>query len=221
MDSLNFYNIKVEQANAMQRHRQLQKITNICLIIKVCVVLVLISRLSMRLPLAFKNSDGYFQNVTITLASPRFVFVIGNIIVITLFAKSGQLSTRDSTKKTSEFDLYEEFFKKSEKIRRVHSNVTRCLEEHSTYDSKVKVKDYRRVQSYLQNSNRGFGEKSLPVPHRRDTEKLRKSSYSCDRTTKSSNTEDEINQEEFQRRVEAFIARQQRLRREEQYSVVL
>ncbi|XP_041015701.1 uncharacterized protein LOC121258301 [Juglans microcarpa x Juglans regia] len=192
MDSLNFYNIKVEKANAMRRHHQLQKIANLCRIIK---------------------------NVTVNLTSPRFVFFVGNVIVITLFAKSGQFSTRDSTTKTSEFDLYEEFIEKSEKIQRVHSDDTRRLEEHSTYDSKVK--DYRRVQSYLQSSNRGFGEKSLPVPHRIETEKLRKSSYSCDRSTKSSNTEDESSHEEFQRRVEAFIARQQRLRREELYSVVL
>ncbi|XP_035542219.1 uncharacterized protein LOC109014545 [Juglans regia] len=192
MDSLNFYNIKVEKANAMQRHRQLQKIANLCRIIK---------------------------NVAVNLASPRFVFVVGNVIVITLFVKSGQFSTPDSTTKTSEFDLFEEFIKKSEKNQRVHSDETRRLEEHSTYDSKVK--DYRRVQSYLQNSNRGFGEKSLPVPHRLETEKLRKSSYSCDRSTKSSNTEDESSHEEFQRRVEAFIARQQKLRREEQYSIIL
>lgn len=190
----------------MQKHRQLQKIANLFRVIEVCVVLLLISRLSMQLPLAVKNSGGYFRDLTVVLVSPRFVFVVGNAIIITLFAKSGQFSARDSTKKTSGFDLCEELIKNTEKNQKVHPDETTSYLDESTT-----VKDYRRSQSYSQNSTSGVCEKSRRV--------LRHSETDCERLAKSSYPEEEMSNEEFQRKVEAFIARQQRFRREEQDSV--
>jgi hypothetical protein len=66
------------------------------------------------------------------------------------------------------------------------------------------AKDYRRSQSYSQISN--SREKSI---------------VSCESSAKSSNAEDEMSNEEFQRKVEAFIARQQRLLREEDCSLCI
>ena len=137
MDSFNFYDIKVEKANAMQKHRQLQKIANFFRVIEVCIVLVLISRLSMQLPLAVKNSSGYFHNLTLVLVSPRFVFVVGNVIIITLFAESRQFSVRDSTTNTSGLDLYEEIIKNSEKNQKVHQDETRYLDKHIISDQQI------------------------------------------------------------------------------------
>jgi hypothetical protein len=194
MDSFNFFNIRAEKANAMLKNRQLQKMVNLFWVIQVCVVLVTISRLSMQLPLAVKNSTGYFRDVTVSLVNPRFLFVVGNAIIITLFAKSRQFSAQDCTKKTSGSDLYEEFIN------------SRANSKHSISDQthQSMAKDYRRSQSYSQISN--SREKSI---------------VSCESSAKSSNAEDEMSNEEFQRKVEAFIARQQRLLREEDCSLCI
>jgi hypothetical protein len=216
MDSFNFYDIKVEKANAMLKHRQLQKIANLFRVIEVCVVLLLISRLSMQLPLAVRNSGGYFRDLTVVLASPRFVFVVGNAIVITLFAKSGQFSARDSTRKTSGFDLCEEFIKNTEKNQKVHPDeTTGYLDKHATCVEST-VKDYRRTQSYSQNSTSRVCEKSRRVLRLSETQMFRSSSRSCEGLAKNSSPDDEISDEDFQRKVEAFIAQQQRFRREEE-----
>ena len=213
MDSFNFYDIKVEKANAMQKHRQLQKIANFFRVIEVCIVLFLISRLSMQLPLAVKNSSGYFHNLTLVLVSPRFVFVVGNVIIITLFAKSRQFSVRDSTTNTSGLDLYEEIIKNSEKNQKVHQDETLYVDKHIISDESI-IKDYQRTQS--EKLNRVVYEKSRRVLRRSETEKYRKSvHFSDENLEKSSYHEEEMSNEEFRHKVEAFIARQQRFRREE------
>ena len=210
MDSFNFFDFRAEKANAMQKHRQLQKMASLFKVIEVCVVLVLIYRLYMRLPLAVKNSGGHFHDMTVSIVNPGFVFIIGNAIIFTLFAKSGQFSARDCTTKTPGFDLYDKFTKNSEKNQKVHSEETLHRYNHSISDqSMAQAQDYRRrTQSYSQISNSRVCEKSLHVLRRLETQKCRKSSYSGD----------EMSNEEFQRKVEAFISRQQRLRREEEYS---
>ncbi|KAG6651744.1 hypothetical protein CIPAW_06G133900 [Carya illinoinensis] len=216
MDSINFYKIKVEKAKALSRHRQLQKIANLCRVIEVCIVLVLISRFSMQLPLAVKNSSGYFHEVKVVLVSPRFVFVIGNVIIFTLFAKSGQFSARDSAAKTTGFDLYEEFIKNSEKKQRIHPDMTPYVGKLSVSDEST-FKDYRRIQSFSQNSNSGLCEKSIRVLRRSETQKCSKTTGPSDEVmAKSSCPEDEISNEEFQLKVEAFITQQQKFRKEEE-----
>ncbi|XP_059434548.1 uncharacterized protein LOC132167554 [Corylus avellana] len=207
MDSLNFFDFRAEKANAMQKHRQLQKMASLFRVIEVCVVLVLIYRLYMHLPFAVNNSGGYFHDMTVSFVNPGFVFIIGNAIIFTLFAKSGQFSARDCTTKPSGFDLYQEFIKNREKNQKFHPEETWLLYNHSISDQS-KAQNYRRTQSYSQISNSRVCEKSPHVLRRLETQKCRKSSYS----------EDEMSNEEFQRKVEAFISRQQRLRREEEYS---
>ncbi|KAF5448841.1 hypothetical protein F2P56_029340 [Juglans regia] len=223
MDSFNFYSIKAEKANALMP--RLQKIANLCRVIEVCVVLVLISRLSMQLPLAVNNSTEYFRDVKLVLVSPRFVFFVGNVIIITLFAKSGQFSARDSTIKTSGFDLYEEFIKNSEKInRKVHPDETPKLDEHSDISNESAVTNYRTVlESYSQYSNGGTLCEKTSRDQGQEKEKcMENTARCCERLAKSSCPEDEMSCEEFQQKVEAFIACwHQRLRREEEYSVTM
>lgn len=219
MNSLNFYDVKVEKANAMQKHRQLHKIANLFRVIEVCVVLVLISRLSMQLPVAVKNSSGYFRDLTVVLVNPRFVFVVGNAIVITLFVKSGQFSARDSTGKKSEFDLCEEFLKNSQKNQKANPYKNWSYDKPSTYDES-KPKDYRRTKSYTKDTPSGLCEKSRRVLRRAETQKSRNMAHPCETLGGSSYPEDEMDDEEFQNKVEAFIARQQRLRMEEEHYVL-
>ncbi|XP_015159778.1 uncharacterized protein [Solanum tuberosum] len=101
MESLNFHNIKLEKANAMLRYKKRQRVT---MFIVFCIFFTIISRFSIQLPL----STDYVKGFGVTLISPRFVFVLVNIIVIILFFKSGHSSAADNVK----FDLYDEYKQK-------------------------------------------------------------------------------------------------------------
>ncbi|EEF49436.1 conserved hypothetical protein [Ricinus communis] len=226
MDSFNICNIKLQKANAIKKHRQLQKIANLFRFIEICLVLALISRFSIGLPVAVKNSSEYFKDLTVILASPRFIFIVGNAIVITLFAKSGQFSAQDSTGKKSTNDFYEEFVRKSERSRGMHRYEVECRQKQSTcVQEKVteeavaslEIKKYQRSQSQkLEQANRSNSCKEL---RRVATEKCRRSVDNSEGWMKISYPEDSMSNEEFRCTVEAFIARQKRIRRDEENSV--
>lgn len=224
MDSFHFKSIKVEKRayRSTEKYCQLRKIASLFRIIEICVLLVLLSRFSTQLPIAVKNSGEYFRDLKVVLVSPRFVFILGNVIVITLFVKSGQFSARDSTIKN---DLYDEFLEKSEKSQNNCQTETQfedkqiiCEEtsddKHVVHRDGV-VKTYKRSQTEnLHHENRA---KMHRVLRRSATEKCRDSAL-CAETGKSekiSFPEDSLSNEEFRRTVEAFIARQQKFLREE------
>lgn len=273
MDSFNLGNLKAEKANAIMKQRQLRKMANLFRFVEVCVVLVLISRISIRLPVAIKNSGNYFRDFSVFVVSPRFIFIIGNIIVITLFAQSGQFSSQS---KSSEPDLYQKSTQNSTKNRRtdeeqrkypkkqsirtedkenykypetedptrnqiingqsmrslkfeeeqienpenqrtrtedsmtkqrIEGGKIKCLEKQCVKTGDRKCLDYRRCKT---EKFRSFQrDKPQSVLQRSETEKSR-----------ASYPEDGMSNDEFRRIVEAFIARQQRMRREEEYSVI-
>ncbi|KAF3435730.1 hypothetical protein FNV43_RR22822 [Rhamnella rubrinervis] len=238
MDStFNFYNIKAEKTNAILRYQQRRKIANMLRLVEVVVVLLLVSRFSLQLPHAVKSSGGYFRDLSGVLVSPRFVFVVGNIIVIVLFAKSGQFSGRDSDNNSfsGADDLYEEFLKNSEKINQ--KVVCRDMVEHqlnkqsttrvlahgkrstssgsSSSSSSLEIKNYERSKSEnLERQKKSHGGLQL---RRSETEKFGENIKSSgEKSAKSLHPEDAMTNEEFRNKVEAFIARQQRFRLEEE-----
>ncbi|KAF8013536.1 hypothetical protein BT93_I1394 [Corymbia citriodora subsp. variegata] len=228
MDSFHFKNIKVEKRayRNTEKYCQLRKIASMFRIVEICVLLVLLSRFSTQLPTAVKNSGEYFRDLKVVLVSPRFVFILGNVIIITLFAKSRQSSAQDSTMKN---DLYDEFLEKSEKSRNNRQTEPQFQDKpitseetsddkHVVHRDEV-VKTYKRSQSEnLHHENRV----KLRVLRRSATEKCREDAL-CTETGKSeknSSPQDALSNEEFRRTVEAFIARQQRSLREEKESVL-
>ncbi|KAJ8767181.1 hypothetical protein K2173_013578 [Erythroxylum novogranatense] len=208
MDSFNFCNVTVEKANAMKKHRQLRKIANLFRVVEVCIVLVLFSRFTVQLPVAVKNSGWYFKDLTVILSSPRFVFAIGNVIVVTLFAKSGQFSGKDSRERSSKSDLYEEFVEKSQGRQRYEFSV---LESSCSAPG---IRNYQRSRS--ENFQRPKSNKPCKELRRAVTETFRRS---VDSQVEKSYPEDNMSNEEFRSTVEAFIARQKRLRIHEEKSV--
>ncbi|KAJ9704755.1 hypothetical protein PVL29_003009 [Vitis rotundifolia] len=215
MDSFEIDSIKVEKANAILRYRQLRKITNLFRVIEVCLVLILVSKFSLQLPFAIKVSGEYFRDLSVTLISPRFVFVVGNAIIIILFAKSGQFSGQNQAGKYDETHLYNEIVEKSEKGRMEISTSTEetvvMVDTYTTHEAKV----YRRTQS--ENPIKDNSDKTCRELRRSVTEKCMKSTDSCEKNY----SEDDMSNEEFRRAVEAFIARQQRFRREEESMAVV
>lgn len=195
--------------------------------VEVFVVLVLISKLTINFPVAVKNSGGCFRDLSVSLVSPRFVFIVGNLIVITLFAKSGQFSGQNSTGKGSGNDLYEEFLNRSEKNQAIHHYRTEYLQKQRKTEQKqgkpegkrsnsevdsVKIKNYQRSSS-----EKMIRPRSNKPLRRSETVKFEKSSDLSRKTVRDSYPEDHMSNEEFQNIIESFIERQKRFLRDEEY----
>lgn len=208
MDSFNIRGIKVEKVNTIFRYDKLQMITILFRLMELCVFLILLSRCSIQLPFAFKLFDEYFRGLFITLSSPRFLFVIGNAIIVVLFLKSGQLSTKDG-EKHSKISVYDEYMencrKKNNENQKPTNNITSC--DH-------KKRKIHRSRS--EKMERMHSEDPHWELRRSMTERCPKSVNCGNKPGASSCAKDKMSSEEFRRTVEDFIARQQRFLREEE-----
>ncbi|XP_042482690.1 uncharacterized protein LOC122063093 [Macadamia integrifolia] len=247
MDSFDVGNIKAEKANAMLRYRRVRKMANLFRCLEVCVALVLLSWFSTRLPVVVKISGQYFRELCQVLVSPCFVFLVGNAIILTLFAKSGQFFAQGLSPNTSATDnLYEEFVKNNidnhtrQKPRSddtpLPSPATTPEEFVDTMYEEEGVKKltpsypddhvvpsnskiiFRRSQS--ENLNLKLKGEVKEKPHRKlrrsETEICRKVGSDEEKEADDSYAEDNMSNEEFQRKVEAFIAKHQKFQREEE-----
>jgi hypothetical protein len=221
MESFSF-NLQAEKANAILKHHKLQRATTLLRLVEVCVVLVLISRLSMRLPIVVRNSSEYLKDISVFINSHCFVFVIGNLIIITLFAQG---NGKNIPKEQEHDDIYEKLVGKSIK----HEEKERIIKYDSTkegasienkriddVEEKMKTKTglkkgycYRRCETEILKKRRrvlrrceseNSGRKKIEAAPAAGEEKMVRISY----------PEDEMSNEEFRRTVEAFIAKQQR-----------
>ncbi|XP_059310811.1 uncharacterized protein LOC132062212 [Lycium ferocissimum] len=224
MESRSFRNIKLEKANAMLRYKKRQRVTTLFRYIEFCISFVVISRFS----------TEYFRGLSVTLISPRFVFVLVNAIVIILFFKSGQSSTKDGSTNNSKIDMYDEYKQKCSMNKETYCEQSILVEE--AYCKQIKK---QRKQSILveKRIRRIHSDNSISLSH--DEKKPRKKmirsatvgclkvintdSVKPTTTTMTTNSypEDGMSSEEFKNTVEAFIARKQRLLREEEFSAVV
>ncbi|XP_010315308.1 uncharacterized protein [Solanum lycopersicum] len=212
MESLNFPNIKSEKANAMIRYKKRQRVTMFFRFIEFCIFFLVISRFSTQLPL------NYFK----TLITPRFVFVLVNAIVIILFFKSGNSSAKNSSTDSVKFDLYDEYTQKYS----IYYEQSIAVKEANCDQQSIVAE--RRLEKRI---HRSHSENTLCLAH--DEKKTRKrmnrsATIGCLKnidtesvkpamTTKSySYPEDGMSNGEFRKTIEAFIARQQRLLKEEE-----
>ncbi|KAG6436234.1 hypothetical protein SASPL_101119 [Salvia splendens] len=186
MDSIKFENVKVEKANAISSYRSVKRITTLFRVVELLLFAIVVSRFSTALPL--KLSGEYFRTISVALISPRFVFLLGNAIVVILFFKSGQFSAQEGE---GIADFYEEFVEKCRKN-----------EEKKVFD------DCKVISTKMCKSS----SEKLAVHGGR---KLSRSKTVDCRTRQKMAAAEEMSSEEFRRTVEAFIARQQRFLREE------
>lgn len=218
MDSFKFHDIRVEKANAIAKYRRIQRITTLFRFMELFVFLIVLSRFSTQFAFSFNLSSEYFRGISVTLISPRSVFIVGNAIVIVLFLISGQFSGKKGEKST---DFYDEYVEKCRNNQQTWSK-----EEKKASNACYKEKMMSRTHSAkLQRAV--HGEEPRRDLRRSMSEKCRKS-VDCGRKTAAAGgnsrpyEEDEMSSEEFRRTVEEFIARQQRfLREEEEFSAVV
>ncbi|KAA8531907.1 hypothetical protein F0562_006376 [Nyssa sinensis] len=234
MDAFDFDNVKAEKANAMLRYHRLRDIAKLFRLVEVCLVIVFLSWTSTRLPFAVRISGEYFGKLIAVIASPAFIFVISNVIVITLLAKSGQLSGQTPTVNNVEADLYEKFIRNGEnradfrleisppapepedivyqdkeiicEVSTITTSKHESNESTTAADAISESKDYRRSQS--ENLKRQRSDKSCGTLRRSETGKCLKVLSFGQISAEKSCLVDKLSNEEFQRKIEAFIAKQ-------------
>ncbi|XP_010447061.1 PREDICTED: uncharacterized protein LOC104729759 [Camelina sativa] len=224
MDSVKFQHLKMEKSRGILNFQAIRSFTSLFRVIELLFLLILISKLSFP---SVKLSGDIFKGAAVFLVSPRFVFFVGNAIVITLFAKSGRYSSssHEPLKTTTEAatasnDLYQEFVHKSEKKRsEVYETKTEQLKKTSgvkrvTFERCQSQKAFEAVQP-LESSNGG------KVMKRYVSEKhLRICDSDKKVVVRVKKPEDGMSNEQFRTKIEAFIARQKRIQKDEEHLII-
>ncbi|XP_002869138.2 uncharacterized protein LOC9303185 [Arabidopsis lyrata subsp. lyrata] len=222
MDPIKFQHLKMEKSRGILNFQVIRSFTSLFRLIELLFLLILISKLSFP---SVKLSGDIFREAAVFLVSPRFVFFVGNAIVITLFAKSGRYSSSQEPLKTTteaeSNDLYQDFLHKSEKKKSVvYETKTEQLKKPSGVIKRVSFgrsqsqKAFEAVQP-LESTN---GEKTMK---RYVSEKHMRI---CDSDKKVvvrvKRPEDGMSNEQFRTKIEAFIARQKRIQKDEEHLII-
>ncbi|KAF3783173.1 hypothetical protein EJ110_NYTH32735 [Nymphaea thermarum] len=236
MDGFEFDTVKAEKAMAMRKFKRTHHIGKFFRCLEAFLVLFfLFPWFSSRLPAAARASGDYLCLFLHFLASQKVVFLIGNGIVVTLLAKSGLLGRRRLSG-----DLYDEFIRNSEQTQASRSwegcddppvvppraEQGQGEEETVFEDKPVCVVErsqephaYRRSLSEKQEATcRKIGREL----RRTETEKSMRelnpplAAWSYDEAYVSV-----LSSEEFQRTVDAFIAKQIQFQRQESLALVV
>ncbi|KAL5704700.1 hypothetical protein ACHQM5_023090 [Ranunculus cassubicifolius] len=241
MEYCEFDNIKREKAKAMMKYRRLRKLANFFRLFEVMLALLMFSWLSTRLPTVLEIFATFLKKLSVLVVSSRFVFLIGNAIIVTLFLKSGQLSASNSSK--DEANIYEEFVKNSEnRPPKIHSE----KEEIVFQDKKTVFQEMSVPRDSPPRTPRNLVRESPPNTPRsvhRDKKIYRRSqsdSVKCEiienpeKMLRRSGTEisrdlenvavkveEDISNEEFQRKIDEFLARHAKFHWDESMAIVV
>ncbi|MFQ6634147.1 hypothetical protein Gotur_010620 [Gossypium turneri] len=233
MDSFYFHNVKTEKVKAMRKYNRLRSIAKVFRIFEVLSALLFLAWTAERVPFAVKISGEFVLKLGGIIASPFFVFLICNVIIITLIAKSGIFSAvRNADSKVCEeiiktadtqfksVSQEEIVYQDKEIISEVNTSTRECEdmepEPEPESDSDFEADNprvYRRSKS--EKLEREKVKKEL---RRSESEKKCRKIENMDEKLFP---EDDLSNEEFQRAIEDFIAKQLRFRREESLSIVL
>ncbi|GMI68904.1 hypothetical protein like AT5G66440 [Hibiscus trionum] len=238
MDYFVFDNVKAEKAKAMRRYNRLRSLANAFRFLELLLALLFLAWTFERVPFLVKISGEFILKLGGVIASPLFVFLVSNVIIVTLIAKSGIFSTVSN----ADSIIYEEITKiaenrsKSESQEEIVYQDKEIISQPSTNtltseemepesesefesDSDIEMDNprvYRRSKSDKL-PMRNTEEQVTKELRRSETEKYRK----IENIDEELFSEDELSNEEFQRTIEDFIAKQLRFRREESLSIVL
>lgn len=191
--------------------------TNLFRLMELILLTILISKLSFP---SVKLSGDIFREAAEFLVSPRFVFFVGNAIVITLFAKYRRHSSVHETTEAESNDLYQELLYKNEKK-------TSEVHETKTEQSK-KLSGVKRVSFERSQSQKAFEVVHPPestcggrVMKRYESEKhLRICDTDKKVVVRGKKPEDKMSNEQFRTKIEAFIARQKRIQKDDEHLII-
>ncbi|KAG1346857.1 hypothetical protein COCNU_06G006860 [Cocos nucifera] len=214
--------VKAEKETAMRRYRRLRKIAKLFRLLEVIAALLLLSWSSVRLPAAARLSGDFLRRLAAVLLSPRFVFLLGNTIILVLVAKSRHLST--STDGVGG-DIHDRFLENRGRIdfpppppptlaaqeEVVFEDKTVCLETRVCRRSRSEKIERRRKSPELRRAGSDVGPKGAKPPPPTPA------APTAEEDERETSAEDA---EEFRRMIEAFIAKQTRFHREESMAIV-
>lgn len=193
---MNSIDIKLEKTNAISRYRSLHMLTTLFRIIETFIFLILMSKFSFQLPFSVTLSHDRIKLILLVMFSPKFVFVIGNVIVLILLFNSRFIKTEDHTETIDCSDDYVTRCQKNDIIRKISRS-------KSDNAMRVTCKENRRYMKL-----------------RRSVTERKISMTSDTMVPKKNCVEDELSGDEFRRTVEAFIARQKQSLRDQELVLV-
>ncbi|KAK9990354.1 hypothetical protein SO802_025339 [Lithocarpus litseifolius] len=215
------------------------RIKNLFRYVEICLAVVLFSWTFTRLPFAVRLSVEYFRQLSAFASSPLFVFILCNVIIVTLIVKSGCFSAQKPVADNAETEIYEELIKHGgdsaePPLETDPSVVTEPLalvvyqdkqivfeEKKSTISGEAEMgsdsKVCRRTQS--EKFERESSKKPRQKLRRSETEKYMKVAQSDEKFTEKEYPK--LSDEEFQRTIDAFIAKQSKFHRQESLAIVV
>lgn len=239
-----FDNVKSEKAKAMVKYRRMRKVANMFRLFEIVLALILFSWLSTCLPSVVQISVHYLKKLSVVVVSPRFVFFIGNAIILTLFLNSGHFSKKEPKEKEENTNLYEEFVKSSETRQKIYAQEAKSPVQEIVYQDKQTVheqiavppvaihpasppltpKGGRRRDAQKKTYRRSKSESVKTVVEENPQKELRRSETETRQVLENSGksiAELEMSNEEFQKTIEAFIAKQAKFHWEESMAIVV
>ncbi|KFK34338.1 hypothetical protein AALP_AA5G132300 [Arabis alpina] len=233
-------NVKSEKAKALNRYQSFRGIFRIT---EIFVALLFVFWIFTCLPFAVRISGEFLRRLACVVSTPLFMFVLGNSIVVALlttkssggggaetdiydaFIRSGENRVGDLTEEIIVYDEKQMIATATDSFSNSNSNPTAAREYHaiietdkdsnSVSDSPTKI--YRRSKSEI-STKQSLEIATKPSLRRSETEKCRKIVESCEEVPFP---EDNLTNEEFQKKIEAFIAKELILRRRESLAVVI
>ncbi|KAF8104503.1 hypothetical protein N665_0171s0011 [Sinapis alba] len=233
MDSINFDSVKAEKAMALRRYNRFSRFFRAA---EVSVAILFPFWTFSRLPFAVQISREFLRRIAGVISTPLFVFLLGNCIVVVLLTKSSveEDNNRGSSPHNAETDhIYEALVLRSVENRYKEEDL---LEDEIVYDDKEVIvidltssdipheennqpKVYGRSKSDVKQTSEADMVNVIPSLQRSETEKCMR--IDDNNNKKNSYEEDNLSNEEFQKTIEAFIAKQLIFRRQESLSVVV
>ena len=247
MDPLDFDSVKAEKAKALRRYNSFHRVGRFFRAAEVCVAILFLFWTFSRLPFAVQISREFLRRIAGVVSTPLFVFLLGNCIVVLLLTKSSQEDNdRGSSALNADTDIYEALVRSVENQYKEADE----LEEKIVYDDKEvividlmssdipreennKLKVYGRSKSDIKQTSADDDDHMVVIPkpsslQRSETEKCirtddinNNNNNNDDDDNMNNYAEDNLSNEEFQKTIEAFIAKQLMFRRQESLAVVV
>ncbi|KAK1431153.1 hypothetical protein QVD17_14427 [Tagetes erecta] len=192
------------KSNAILNKRRFYKLTTVFRFMEMCFFLVIISRFSSQLPSTVKVTGDYLKSSNFTSISPKFVFVIGNLIILILFFKSRVVENIENV------DLCNEYVKSCDQS--VVSTVANVVVVVDSNKRKISRSRSEKMMSVRCRDERTHRELKRSVTEMRKCKRF----GDGDALAETSRVKDELSCDDFRRTVEAFIARQQKMLRDEE-----
>ncbi|KAK1439870.1 hypothetical protein QVD17_05692 [Tagetes erecta] len=152
---MNSIDVRTEKANANFKYGNIQRFTTLFRFMEICIFIVFISTFSLQFP-SIRISVDQFKEISFTGFSPKFVFVIGNVIILILLFKSRVTENEDQI---GTINVYDDYVKRCEN-NAVNRTICRTQSEKKI---EVKCKDSESHRKLTPEICRTQSEKKIEV----------------------------------------------------------